>query len=90
MLPRTPAAYTIGETRMMKETGDDDEGQVIRTARSNDETSYISFHLFITFFFLSIHSKSGCPGCPDSAENSNFPQKVCLRTRKLSVSVPES
>ena len=64
---------------MMKETGDDDEGQVIRTARSNDETSYISFHLFITFIFY-IHSKSGCPGCPDSAENSNFPQKVCLRT----------
>ena len=34
--------------------------------------------------------KSGCPGCPDSAEDSNFPQKDCLRTRKLSVSVPES
>ena len=38
----------------------------------------------------TIHSKSGCPGCPDSAENSNFPQKDCLRTRKLSVSVPET
>ena len=38
----------------------------------------------------TIHSKSGCPGCPDSAENSNFPQKDCLRTQKLSVSVPES
>ena len=38
----------------------------------------------------SILSKSGCPGCPDSAENSNFPQKDCLRTQKLSVSVPES
>ena len=37
-----------------------------------------------------IHPKSGCPGCPNSAENSNFPQKDCLRTRKLSVSVPES
>ena len=22
---------------------------------------------------LTIHSKSGCPGCPDSAENSNSP-----------------
>ena len=39
---------------------------------------------------ICIHSKSGCPGCPDSAENSNFPQKDCLRTQKLSVSVPES
>ena len=39
---------------------------------------------------VSIHSKSGCPGCPDSAENSNFPQKYFLRTRKLPVSVPES
>ena len=38
----------------------------------------------------NIHSKSGCPGCPDSAENSNSPQKDCLRTQKLSVSVPES
>ena len=37
-----------------------------------------------------IHPKSGCPGCPDSAKNSNFPQKDCLRSRKLSVSVPES
>ena len=36
---------------MTKETGDVDERQVIRTARSNDETSYISFHLFITFIF---------------------------------------
>ena len=37
-----------------------------------------------------IHSKSGCPGCTDSAENSNFPQKDCLRTQKLSVAIPES
>ena len=40
---------------------------------------YFPIHLYI-------HSKSGCPGCLDSAENSNFPQKDCLRTQKLSVS----
>ena len=39
---------------------------------------------------VTIVFKSGCPGCPDSAEDSNFPQKDCLRTRKLSVSVPET
>ena len=33
--------------------------------------------------YRCIHSKSGFPGCLESAENSNFPQKDCLRTRKL-------
>ena len=31
------------------------------------------------------HSKSGCRWCPDSADNFNFPQEYCLRTRKLSI-----
>ena len=51
------------------------------------------FHNSCWFMLIDadrIYPKSGCPGCPDSAENSNFPQKDCLRTQKLSVAIPES
>ena len=47
----------------------------------------------VTFFYkclqisayriISIHSKSGSPGSPDSANYLNFPQNYSLRTRKL-------
>ena len=55
----------------------------------NDQPQFLIVYsfLYICHTNILIHSKSGCP---DSAENSNFPQKGCLRTRKLSVSVPES
>ena len=57
---------------------------------SSPNSSSLAMIVALLFTPISIHSKSGCPGCPDSAESSNFPQKGCLRTRKLSVLLPES
>ena len=71
--------YTESEVEADGEEEEDDDDETIKNVPIRSVSRS-----------LGIHSKSGCPGCPDSAENPNFPQKDCLRTQNLSVSVPES
>ena len=56
--------------------------------RKNSRVQSHNFSGFTCLKFLSshsddcIHPKSGCPGCPDSANYLDFPQSYSLRTRK--------